>query len=348
VKLWIKILIVLLIAFVIFTGIDIVYNSSIPYGQVSNEPIGVYWVVSPVQQAEANTSSAIANLGEFQPPQYFVNFLTLSISDPVSSTMSFQINCGNYTQYTNFLTSDGSGLNLTEIEEYKNVTQPDIMITCPLIKNGNFSSWIQLWQQYQQIYPYQPLTKQLTRPFFTQTSFDTWEAQFRFDNSFGMLQLFNETFNITAPLNNPLYMKANVSQISFEITLPNNYQVQNPNSVTIESVPTTPLNTPNEFVASENITAGQTFDLRIIDTNLEPLQNTLGFIGNIGVSAVIIASGVDLIIEYVMKKQKTGQPPTGEPEPHTSGQGKPNEQDKKDKTPKRRPKKGRYKPSRKG
>jgi hypothetical protein len=344
VKLWIIILIVLCIAFVIFTGIDIIYNSSIPYGQVSDEPISVYWVVSPVQQAEANSSSAFANAGEFHPPQYVVNCLTLSVSDPVTSTMSFQINRGNYTQYINFLASEGSELNLTKIDEYKNATQPDIMITCPLIKNGNFSSWIQLWQQYQQIYPYQPLTKQLTRPFFTQTSFDTWEAQFRFDNSFGMLPLFNETFNITAPLNNPLFMKANASQISFQITLPNNYQVQNPNSVIIESVPTTPLNTPNEFIVSGNITAGETFDLRIIDTNLEPLQSTLGFIGNIGVSAVIISIGADLIIEYVMKKQKTGQPPTGEQEPRTNGQGKP----KNGRFPKRRLKKGRYKPSRKG
>jgi hypothetical protein len=329
---------------VIFTGIDVVYNSSIPYGQVSDEPISVYWEVSPVQHAEANTSSAFANVGEFHPPQYVVNCLTLSVSNPVSSTMSFQVNCENYTQNTNFLTSDGSSLNLTAIDAYKNVTQPDIMITCPIIKNGNFSSWIQLWQQYQQIYPYQPLTKQLTGSFFTQTSFDTWEAQFRFDNSFGMLPLFNETFNISAPLDNPLYTKANVSQISFQITIPNNYQVQNPNSVSIESVPTTPLNTPNEFIVSDNITAGETFDLKIIDTNLEPLQSTLGFIGNIGVSAVIISIGLDLAIQYFMKKQKSGQPSTDEQEPLINGQGKP----KKGSPSKPRVKKGRYKPSRKG
>jgi hypothetical protein len=312
VKLWKKILIGLIIAFVFFTGIDIIFNTSILYNQVSDEPIKVYWACTPVQHAENHTSSEFANVGEYHPPKYVINDLTLSVNNPLSSKMGFQINCGNYTQNVDFLTSDGSSLNLTKAMEYRNANSPDIMVTCPLIDDGNFSSWIQLWQQYQKVYPYQPLTKQLTKPFLTQTSFDTWEGQFRFDNSFGMIPLFNETFNLSAPLNYGLFLKANVSQISFKITLPNYYQVQNPSSVNIEGIPTTPINTQNQFIVSKNITAGETFDLRIIDTSLEPWQSALGFIGNIGISSVVISIGADLLIQYFVKKQSNSQHPVSE------------------------------------
>jgi hypothetical protein len=244
VKLWIKILIGLFVFLVIFTSIDIIFNTPIFYNQVTNEPIKVYWANTPVQHAENQSSSIFANVGEFAPPKYIVNDLTLSVSDPLSTNMAFKIECGNYSQNVNFLTNDNLSLNLTKLAEYKENNSPDIMITCPLIKDGNFSTWIQIWQQYQQIYPYQPLTKQLTKPFLTQISFDSWEAKFRFDTSFGMITMPNKNFNITAPLSDELFLVANVSQISFQITLPNNYEVQNSESITIEGTPTTPISAP--------------------------------------------------------------------------------------------------------
>lgn len=303
IRLWKKILIILLIFFAFFTTIDIIFNTPILYSHVADEPIKVYWANTPVQQAENQTSIGTANIGEFAPPKYTVSDLTLSVSNPLSSDLAFQIDCANYTQSINFLTNDNSSLNLTKITNYEHNNLPDIMVTCPSIKDGNFSTWIQVWQQYQKIYPYQPLTKQLTKPFLTQTSFDTWEGKFRFDDSFGMITMPNESFNITAPLSNELFLVANVSQISFQVILPNNFDVQNSGSVTIEGTPTTPISVSNQ-IASKTITSGETFDLIVTNTNLEPWQNAFGLIGSVGFPSIIISLIADLVIGILLDRQK--------------------------------------------
>lgn len=274
-------LIVLLIAFIPFS---LYFETSLFFGQVSVKPIRVYWrvVIEQIPITFPNETHLYMELYGYQDPNYTISDLKLTIDDALSaSDVMFKIKCENLSEDINFWDSIGNGMftwNGTRMSEYERNNPRDVLVTYPSMQNGSFLSWIQV------LYPTQPININFNEPFLKRTSFDTWESEVLFDGHPPDVKINNETF-----------VAANVSQISFDVTVPNQFQIQN-----VESVAMT--ESSNAFIVTKEIASGETFHLVVKDLNAEPTKTLMGYVSELGIPSMVI--GIFMSGLYELKKNK--------------------------------------------
>jgi hypothetical protein len=149
------------------------------------------------------------------------------------------------------------------------------------MQNGSLLYWIHV------LYSTQPISVHFDEPFLKQTSFDTWEGEFLFDGSPINVKMKNETF-----------VAANVQKISFDVTVPNQFQIQN-----IESVSMT--ESSSAFVVTKELASGETFHLVVKDLNAESTKTLMGYVSGLGIPSTVI--GIFISELYKSKKNKRGR-----------------------------------------
>ncbi len=282
-----RITLFLLVILIIFVPFSLYFETSLFFGQVLVKPVRVYWkvIIGQVPLSFPNESNHLGlEIYGFKPPNYTISDLKLTIDNAFSaSDVKFEIKCENLSEDTNFWDSIGNGIftwNGTRLSEYERANLPDILITCPSMQNGSLLSWIQV------LYPTQPLSVRFVEPLLKQTSFDTWEGEFLFDGYPAQIELNNKTF-----------VAANIQKISFAVTVPNNYQIQN-----IESVSMT--ESSNAFVVTKELASGETFHLVVKDLNSEPIKTLMGYVSGLGIPSIVIAILLSELYERKKNKRK--------------------------------------------
>lgn len=251
-------------------------ETSIFYGQSQVKPIKIYWKVNPFTY----WINEYLYLGMHTEPTYSISNLTLIINNVVnSSTVEFQIECENFSRdnidffdhYDNTIVG-----NFSRVEEYKNSNPPDILLTSDLITNGKLFSWIQVWNNMISLNELRVSSK----PFLKQVAFNTWEGEYLFDRSGKTFGIDNSTFAI-----------ADVQKLSFDVRVPSNYKIQNPEDKNLSQ-------TPDGFRVSAAITPQGTFHLVITDLNQEPTRIILEWLSYLGFGAISLG----LIFGYLRRK----------------------------------------------
>lgn len=251
-------------------------ETSIFYGQSQVEPIKIYWKVNPFTY----WINENLYLGMYTEPTYSISNLTLKINNVVnSSTVEFQIECENFSRdnidffdhYDNTIVG-----NFSRVEEYKNSNPPDILLTSDLITNGKLFSWIQVWNNMISLNELRVSSK----PFLKQVAFNTWEGEYLFDRSGNTVGMDNSTFAI-----------ADVQKLSFDVRVPSNYKIQNPEDKNLSQ-------TPDGFQVSASITPQGTFHLVITDLNQEPTRIILEWLSYLGFGSISLG----LIFGYLRRK----------------------------------------------
>lgn len=132
------------------------------------------------------------------------------------------------------------------------LNNPDFLIKTPFILNGILPVWSQVWGS-------QPTNYVITEPFFHQTSFGVWEAEYYFDaGSFGE-EIYNDT-----------YLQAQVKQLVFKITIPNSYYIENAQSYTLQQ-------SGDSNVLTQTLNSGDTLHVVVKDKQAENILAIIGF-----------------------------------------------------------------------
>lgn len=258
-------------------------ETSIFYGQSQVEPIKIYWKVN-TEILWVNENMYLTIIPDNSIPKYSVSNLKLIVDDVInSSTIRFQIECENFSRdnidffdhYDNTIVG-----NFSRVIEYENSNPPDILLTSDLITNGKLFSWIQVWNNMISLNELRVSCK----PFLKQVAFNTWEGEYLFDRSGNTVGIDNLTFAI-----------ADVQKLSFDVRVPSNYTIQNPEDKNLSQ-------TPDGFQVSASITPQGTFHLVITDLNREGIRTILSVFSYVGIPGCILGLILGLIIEYFRRK----------------------------------------------
>jgi len=276
-----KKLIVIFVCLFIFCMLLYLWSeTTLFYSQPSINPIKTY---SRVQVEEIpitfpNETHLPMKTYGFKPIEYTITDMKFTINNALStSDVSMQIQCINLTRNVNFWDSIVTGLlelNATRLNEYKKANPPDLRIECPCFVNGSSSFWIQVLDQ---AIPSNSIS--LNEPFLRQTSFNTYECNFLFDNNLQTIDINNDTFFST-----PLH------QISFDVKVPNNYAIQDIEKYDVSK-------NAESFTTLSEIHSGDTFHLIITDKNLEPIKSVISAFSYIGFASTILGIIISEIIE---------------------------------------------------
>lgn len=275
---------VLLVVLFLFLSLSIYLHfwseTSLFYGQSQIEPIKIYWKVNPFTYWVNEN----IYLGMYTEPTYSISNLTLKINNVVnSSTIEFQIECENFSRdnidffdhYDNTIVG-----NFSRVKEYEKSNPPDILLTSDLITNGKLFSWIQVWNNMISLNE----LRVSCNPFLKQVAFSTWEGEYLFDRSGNTISEDNLTFAI-----------ANVQKLSFDVRVPSNYKIQNPEDVNLSQV-------SGGFLVSASITPQGTFHLIITDLNLERIRIILTVVSYTGFASILLGFILSRIFEHVRRK----------------------------------------------
>lgn len=271
---------ILVILILIFVGSLHLYfwsETSLYFGQSQVKPIKIYWKVNPfTYRVNENIY-----LGMYTEPTYSISNLTLIIDNVVnSSIIEFQIECENFSRdnidffdhYDNTIVG-----NFSRVKEYEKSNPPDILLTSDLITNGKLFSWIQVWNNMISLNELRVSCK----PFLKQVAFNTWEGEYLFDKSGNTVGEDNITFAI-----------ADVQKLSFEVMVPSNYKIQNPEDKNLSEI-------SGGFLVNASITPQETFHLVITDLNQERTRIILTAFSYLGFASFVSS----LIFEYFIRRK---------------------------------------------
>lgn len=275
----------LFIALLIFIPISIYVETTFPYGQVSVQPIKVYY---PTTQKIllGNESMGILVYG-YPYPNWTINNLEMTIENGFSdSTGRFMLDYTNLSRnmigWHPISESQGT-INITEIHNYVKNNLPDMLITYPIIKNGDYYF-------YRDVIELPDGTNLKTfdcGAFLTRTAYDTWEGEILLDGS-----------RITIERENRTFASVTVDKLSVQMPIPNNYQIQNPESMNIAQ-------SSDVITVAKSLFEGETFHLIVKDLNLVPIKALMDWMSGIGILGLI--AGL-LISRWYDTKPKRGRP----------------------------------------
>jgi hypothetical protein len=266
---------------VLFVSLHLYFLSetSLYYGQSTIEPIRIYWRVI-IKNILVNPNLSYSYVSTDEYPNYTISNIDLEISDAIgSSNIRFLIVCQNFSGNIDFLYPLNGGFegNFTKVQEYEQANPPDLLLTSGLLQDKKILAWSQIWNN-----PVLLNTLRLKcNPFFKQVGFNAWECAYLFDGSFATTDCNNETF-----------ATASVSLISFHLKIPKNYNIQNPEELK------TSTDSSGSFLVSKDIGSGETFQLKITDSNSESTRILLSAFSYLGFASIIIS----LIIDQFRRK----------------------------------------------
>lgn len=258
-------------------------ETSLYYGQSQVEPIKIYWKVN-TEILWVNESMYMTIIPENSVPKYSVSNLKLIVDDVInSSTIRFQIECENFSRdnidffdhYDNTIVG-----NFSRVKEYENSNPPDILLTSDLITNGKLFSWIQVWNNMISLNELRVSCK----PFLKQVAFNTWEGEYLFDKSWNTVDENNITFAI-----------ADVQKLSFEVRVPSNYKIQNPEDKNLSEI-------SGGFLVNAPMESQETFHLVITDLNQERTRIILEWLSYLGFGSILL--GLLLSLTFVYRRRK--------------------------------------------
>lgn len=241
--------ILLILGIVIALLISYLYlSTSLPYAQTSIQPVQVYFSTSQAIQ--------LSNGGVLQKYNK-IKSIDFTMKNPFGNDYSeFQIHHNNFTEEENFWFPTGNDneeqYNRTKVDEYVASHIPDYLLQTAFIRDSPLPIWSQVWHS-------QPAILVATTPFFHRTSFGVWEAEYFFDDGFSGTHYENE-----------VYLKADVEQMIFKITIPSGYYIENADKFKLEIY-------HNETILTQTLNSGDTFHVIIHDQNAENISRIIGF-----------------------------------------------------------------------
>jgi hypothetical protein len=276
-----------------FALLEIWSQTSLFYPQASFTPIKVYWrdiVGKETKIADLPSNETIwlqapdgaIGVGSgavygipIIHPNYTITDVNLKIDDAFNnSNIGFQISCENLTDELHYWESIGNGRfigNGSRVDEYLENNPPDLAVFSSLLRDERFTTWSQLLSLNGRMdYP--------CNSFFTHSSYDTWQAEYFFDGSSNSITINNDN------ISNDNFSTAKVLQMSFSISIPDNYEIQDSQNFAISQH-------SGYFTITKNLASGETIRIVVTDKNLTSSKTILGWFGiaGIGVPSAIIA-----------------------------------------------------------
>ena len=276
-------LILILIGFVIFS---LYFETSLFFPQVSVQPIEAYYKTSEQEMASSKPDQPQFKIYGYPSPNWTITDLDLTIDDAFSdSNIHFNLDYGNLSRPLlgwSSTTPDMGTLNLTEASEYIRNNPPDMVITYPIMKDGTYSFYRDILELPDGTYA----KTVACSPFLKQTSFDTWEGAILLDNSIATHFEDNRPYEIVT-----------VQELSLDIKIPINYKIQNVESMNIAS-------DSSGVKIRKGLGVGETFDLTVIDQNLQSIKSVAEIVSGLGIPGTIIAIFVSAFIERTKNKRR--------------------------------------------
>ena len=144
----------------------------------------------------------------------------------------------------------------------------------PFAQSGVVPVWSQVWNS-------QPTNFVTTEPFFHRTSFGIWEAEYYFDAGYYGESMYNDT-----------YLQAQVQQLVFTITIPNNYYIENAQSYTLQQ-------SGDSNVLTQTLNSGDTLHIIVKDKQADNIMAVIGFF-----NPMIIGILLGVIIQQIYDTEK--------------------------------------------
>lgn len=224
-------------------------NTTLFFKKTSPKPIQIFFSESQAIH--------LSNFGILQKYEG-IKSVDISIKNLFSNDYSeFQVHHNNFTEEEDFWFYTGNDneeqYNRAKVDQYTSTHIPDYLIQASFIRDGSVPVWSQVWHS-------QPVIFVATNSFLHQTSFGVWEGEYFFDDEFLGITAYGD-----------FYLKANVEQIIFRITIPDGYYLENADSYKLGI-------SNNAIILAETLTAGESLHVVLKDKQAENIRSLIGFL----------------------------------------------------------------------
>jgi hypothetical protein len=249
--------IILVALLLIAIGSYLIFATPIIYDENSLDPVKIYYSTSKGNVVNISITIGGQEQSSIASKQkYPISYVKFSIKDPFKESIGeYKMGFENFTREIDFW-DDSNGyqtFNKSKAERYERENIPDYLIKAPFIKNGFAPVWSQIWQS-------QPSMSVTSEPFLKQTSFGVWEGKYFFDTKFSGTHLNGET-----------YLPADVERITFEINIPDHFNIDDTGDINLEKI-------SDGYLITKDLYPAKTFHLVIRDSRKEKIKMVISFL----------------------------------------------------------------------